>query len=68
MEAAGLHSIREYIRKRQATIAYKVTCGLIYEICAEEERMLGTIWMVRWWDQDVVNEPTEWMGIMCNLT
>ena len=59
MEAAGLHPIRKYIRRRQATIAEKVTCRPIYEICVKVERILGTSRMVRWWDQDVVIEPEE---------
>ena len=41
-EAAGIHPIRECIRRRQATIAEKVACRPIYEICAKAERMPGT--------------------------
>ena len=59
METAGLHPIMEYIRRQQATIAEKVTCRPIYELCVEAERRLGTSRRMRWWDQDVVNEPEE---------
>ena len=59
MDAAGLHPIREYIRRRQETIAENVTLCPIYELCVKEERIPGTIRMVRWWYQDVVNEPEE---------
>ena len=59
LEAAGLHPIMEYIRRQQATIAEKVACRPIYELCVEAERRPGTSRRMRWWDQDVVNEPEE---------
>ena len=59
MEAAGLHTIRDYTRRQQATIAGKMACRPIYELCAEAERMPGTIRMVILWYQDVVNKPEE---------
>ena len=59
MEAAGLHPIRAYNRRMQANIAEKLACRTIYELCAKAERMPWTIRMVRWWYQDVVNEPEE---------
>ena len=59
MEAAGLHPIRDYIRRRQSTIAENVACLPIDEIYSKEEEMPGTSRIVRWWDQDVVNEPEE---------
>ena len=59
LESAGLHPIMEYIRKWQATISEKVTCCPIYELCVEAERRLGTSRRMRWWDQDVINEPEE---------
>ena len=49
MYAAGLHTIGEYIRRRQATIVEKVACCLIYELCVEAERTPGTTRMVIWW-------------------
>ena len=68
MEATGIHIIGEYIRRRQATIAEKVACRPIYELCVEVERMPGTSQMVRWWGQDVVNEPEEKTENLRNLT
>ena len=59
LEAAGLQPIMEYIRMRQATIAENVACGTIYEHCVEAERRLGMGRRMRWWYQDVVNEPDE---------
>ena len=59
METAGIHPIRGYIRRQQAIIAEKLAFRPIYDICAEAEWMPGTSRMVRWWDQDVVNEPEE---------
>ena len=57
LEAAGLHSIMEYIRRRQVAIAGKLICRPIYEFCIETKRILGTSQMIIWWDHDVVNEP-----------
>ena len=59
MEAAGLHPIRDYIRRRQATIVEKVSCRPIYELCAKAEHTPGTCCVMRQLDQDVVNEPEE---------
>ena len=55
MDSAGLHPIRVYIKRRQATIAERVVCRPIYVMCTEADRIPGTIRMVRWWDQDVLN-------------
>ena len=49
----------EYITRRQATIAEKLACHPIYELFFELEQRPGTIRMMGWWDQDVVNEPEE---------
>ena len=43
LEAAGLHPIMEYIRRRQENIAEKVECRTIYELCIETEHKPGTI-------------------------
>ena len=59
LEAVVLNPIREYITRRQATTSEKVACRTIYELCAEAEQMSGMSRMMRWWDQDVVNEPEE---------
>ena len=59
LEDVALHPIMDYIKRRQAIIAGKVPCRPIYELCVKAEQMLGKSRMVRWWDQDVVNEPEE---------
>ena len=56
MEAAGIHPIGMYIMRRQATIAERVYCRPIYKIFTEAERMPGTSRLVKWWEQDAVNE------------
>ena len=68
MDDAWIYPIREYIRSRQATIAKNVVCRPIYKLCVKAERMTETIWMVIWWDQDVVNEPEESTDILRHLT
>ena len=55
MESTGLHPIRYYIKRLQATIAEKLAFHPIYKICVKAEWMPGTIRMVIWWDQDMVN-------------
>ena len=52
METAGIHHIREYIRRWKATIAKRVACRPIYELYSKADWMVGTTQMVRWWDQD----------------
>ena len=56
MHSAVIHPIGEYIRRCQANIAENVAYRLIYELYDEAERMLGTIKMVRFWDQGVEND------------
>ena len=45
--------------RRQDTIEKRVACHPIYGLCMEAERIPGTSRLVRWWDQDAVNEPEE---------
>ena len=59
MYAAGIHPIGIYTKRRQMNIAEKVACRPVYTLCTEAERMLGTSRMMRWWDQDAVNQPEE---------
>ena len=59
MEAEGIHPIGVYIWRQQATIVERVACCPIYELCTEVERITGTSRLVRWWDQDTVNEPED---------
>ena len=56
MEAAGIHPIGVYIRRREATMVEMVAYRPIYEMCMETDRITGTSRLVRWWDQDTVNE------------
>ena len=56
LEAAGLHSIQEYICRRQTTIVAHVACRPIYELCTKAERRQGAIWMMIWWDQYLVHK------------
>ena len=59
LEYVGLYPINEYIRRWQVTIAENVVCHTINELCVKAEQRPGKIWKMRWWDQDVVNEPEE---------
>ena len=59
MDTSGLHHIGMYIRRRQEIIAERVACRPIYDMCTEEEQMPGTSRLVRWLDQDALNESEE---------
>ena len=59
LEAAGLHPIQEYIRRRQEKISTQVERRPIYELCTKAEQRQGMIWIMRWWNQDVVHEYGE---------
>ena len=59
MKDVGIHPIGVYIRRQKATIAERVACQPIYELCIEAERIPGTSRLVLWWYQDAVNEPEE---------
>ena len=59
MDAAGIHPIRDKISSWQATIAGKGDFCIIYKLCVGAEQIPGMIQIVRWWYQDVVNEPEE---------
>ena len=58
-DAAGLHPIGVYIKRRQTTTVERLTYCLVYALCTEVERILGMIRMVRWWYQDAVNDLEE---------
>ena len=47
MEAVGIWKMKEYIQRRQDTIAAQVALRKIYELCTGTERMLGSSWMMR---------------------
>ena len=59
IDSLGLHPISVYINRRQMTISERVDFHPIYALSTEAEQMLGMSRMVRWWYQDVLNEPEE---------
>ena len=46
MEAAGIQPIGVYIRRQQAIIVVMLAFQLLYKLCTEAERILGTSWLV----------------------
>ena len=68
LETARFHPIREYILRHQATMAAHMACCPIYGICTEADWRSGTIWMVIFWDHDMVHTSEELTENMCNLT
>ena len=55
----GLPPIGVYKQRQNMTISERAAFRPVYAFCTETERIPGTRRMVRWWDQDVVNEPEE---------
>ena len=53
MDAMGLWPIKEYIWRRQATIAEHIVNCPIYELCTATEKMLGSSIFMRWWYQEI---------------
>ena len=52
LQATGLLTVAEYIRRRQATIRKYVVDRPIYSLCAESDRMSGTPTRTTfWWEQ-----------------
>ena len=51
LEATGVWLIREYIRRRKATIAEYIAGRPIYKICTVADLMEGSSRFLRWWDQ-----------------
>ena len=56
LEEVGLWPMKEYIRRRQATIAKYITNIPIYELCTGENQMMLSSRFMRWWDQDITWE------------
>ena len=56
LKGAGMWPMKEYIRRRQATIAEYIANRPIYELCTGSERMPGSSRFLRWWDQDINRE------------
>ena len=50
LETMRLWPIREYVRRRQVTIAEYVEGRPIYEICTGKDRMEGSSMFLRFWD------------------
>ena len=48
LEAAGLHPILEYIRRKQSTIEEKVAFHPIYELCVKAYQRPGTNRRIIW--------------------
>ena len=59
MDATGHHSIGVYIKRWQTNLSQRVANCPIYALCKVVEKMPGTSRLVRWWDQDAVNELEE---------
>ena len=57
LQAAGTKSLREYIDKRQATVAEWVALRPISEFCAKETRYVGGGKLREpWWQQEAVEQ------------
>ena len=59
MDSAGPYPIGVYTQRLHMTILERVACRPVCTLLMEADRMPGTSRMMRWWDQDVVNEPEE---------
>ena len=59
LEAVGLYPVQEYILIRQVLIVAQVACWHIYELCTKAEQRPRKSRMIRWWDQDMVQESNE---------
>ena len=59
MKSSGIHPIELYVKWRQSIIEDRVACRPIYVLCTKLERMTGMSRLVRWWDQDAINEPED---------
>lgn len=54
MEKASLWPMREYVRRRQATVEDYIATRPIYNLCiaADAEPLPGSTSRLRWWNQD----------------
>jgi hypothetical protein len=53
LEECGLHSVKEYINTRRATIAIYVVNRPIFRECQEGERRRGSMPRLWWWEQEL---------------
>ena len=44
--------MKVYVWRWKATIEYYIGTRPIYELCNGVERIQGSSWILRWWDQD----------------
>ena len=58
--------IKEYIQRRQATVAAQVVFRPIYDICTGAGKIPVTRMFMQWWDQGVVQEVYQ-TGDECSL-
>ena len=56
LDITGVWPIKEYIKRRQATITAHIACQPIYELCTGVDNITGSDKFMRWWDQDVGRE------------
>ena len=49
LKAAGLWPLREYVRRRQATIAEYILSPHIFEFCTRAEQITGSSCILKWW-------------------
>ena len=59
LEAAGLWTMKEYIRRRQATVEQYIATRPIYQLCTTAETQPGTSRFMRWWQQDHSEDQDE---------
>ena len=52
LDEAGLWPMREYIRRRQATVEQYIATRPIYELCTTAVPQRGSSRLLRWWQQD----------------
>ena len=57
LRKAGLWSMREYIRRRQARVAEYIATRPIYDLCMDAPVLPGSNRVQRWWQQNF--EPVE---------
>ena len=52
LEEAALHPMREYVRRRQATILQEIATRPIYQLCLAADDRPQSNPKLRWWQQD----------------
>ena len=57
LEQTGLWPTREYIHRRQQTVAQLIATRPIYDLCTNATPASGSSRLLRWWKQD--HSPVE---------